>query len=307
MPQNEQAAKQAGAPRVLREYALLADGERGILVGPEGDFAWMCFPRWDSGGIFSELMGGGGGYAVTPVDRCVWGGCYEDRSLIWRSRWITGSGIVECREALAFPGDPDRAVILRRLQGVAGTHRIRVTLEPRSNFGADGLEDLSCDDGVWSASTGTTHMRWTGAARASPRAGDGGRPLEFELELAEGDQHDLVLELSNQRIDEHAVDPDSAWAATEAGWGEAVPALHGLCGERDARHSYAVLRGLTGASGGMVAATTTSLPERAEAGRNYDYRYVWIRDQAYAGQAVAAAGAYPLLDDAVRFTSERLL
>ena len=48
----------------------------------------------------------------------------------------------------------------------------------------------------------------------------------------------------------------------------------------------------------MVAAATTSLPERAEAGRNYDYRYVWIRDQCYAGQAVAAAGPHPLLDDA---------
>ena len=57
----------------------------------------------------------------------------------------------------------------------------------------------------------------------------------------------------------------------------------------------------------MVAAATTSLPERAEAGRNYDYRYVWIRDQCYAGQAVAAAGAHPLLDDAVRFVTDRVL
>ena len=57
----------------------------------------------------------------------------------------------------------------------------------------------------------------------------------------------------------------------------------------------------------MVAAATTSLPERAEAGRNYDYRYVWIRDQCYAGQAVAAAGAHPLLDDAVSFVTARLL
>ena len=53
----------------------------------------------------------------------------------------------------------------------------------------------------------------------------------------------------------------------------------------------------------MVAAATTSLPERAEEGRNYDYRYVWIRDQCYAGEAVAQAGPYPLLDDAVRFVT----
>ncbi|MGI8451521.1 MAG: glycoside hydrolase family 15 protein, partial [Streptosporangiaceae bacterium] len=74
-----------------------------------------------------------------------------------------------------------------------------------------------------------------------------------------------------------------------------------------ARHSYAVLRGLTSAGGGMVAAATTSLPERAGAGRNYDYRYVWIRDQSYTGQAIAAAGPHPLLDDAVRFVTQRLL
>ena len=57
----------------------------------------------------------------------------------------------------------------------------------------------------------------------------------------------------------------------------------------------------------MVAAATTSLPERAEQGRNYDYRYVWIRDQAYAGQAVAAAGGGELLDSATRFITARLL
>ena len=57
----------------------------------------------------------------------------------------------------------------------------------------------------------------------------------------------------------------------------------------------------------MVAAATLGLPERARRGRDYDYRYVWIRDQCYAGQAVAADAAHPLLDDAVAFVAERLL
>ena len=46
-------------PRVLREYALLADGERGILIGPQGDCVWMCAPRWDSDAVLSTLIGGG--------------------------------------------------------------------------------------------------------------------------------------------------------------------------------------------------------------------------------------------------------
>ena len=56
----------------------------------------------------------------------------------------------------------------------------------------------------------------------------------------------------------------------------------------------------------MVAAATTSLPERAETGRNYDYRYAWIRDQCYAGQAAAAAGLHDLLAASVRFVGGRL-
>ncbi|MFZ0122334.1 MAG: trehalase-like domain-containing protein [Pseudonocardiaceae bacterium] len=66
-------------PHVLREYALLADGQRGALVGPRGDIAWMCAPRWDSDGVFSTLIGGNGCYAVTPTGRFVWGGLLRGR------------------------------------------------------------------------------------------------------------------------------------------------------------------------------------------------------------------------------------
>ena len=58
-------------PHVLREYALLADGERGALVGPHGDFAWMCFPRWHDDALFASLLGGGGAYTVRPAGRHV--------------------------------------------------------------------------------------------------------------------------------------------------------------------------------------------------------------------------------------------
>jgi Domain of unknown function (DUF5911) len=64
-------------PHVLREYALIADGERGTLIGPRGDIVWMCAPRWHSGAVFAALIGGEGAYAVTPEDRFVWGGYYE--------------------------------------------------------------------------------------------------------------------------------------------------------------------------------------------------------------------------------------
>ena len=76
-------------PHTLREYALLADGERGALIGPRGDVAWMCAPSWDDDAVFSSLIGGRGHFSVTPSGRFVWGGHYEDHGLIWRSRWVT--------------------------------------------------------------------------------------------------------------------------------------------------------------------------------------------------------------------------
>ena len=293
-------------PHVLREYALIADGERGALVGPRGDIAWMCAPRWDSGAVLSSLVGGPGTYAVTPAGRSVWGGYYEDGSLIWRSRWITETGIVECREALAFPGDPHRAVVLRRVIAQKGGAPIDVVLGLAAEFGRRKMSGLRRDDsGCWHAWTGPLRVRWSGAADA--HEDDRSSALRTSLRLAPGEHHDFVLELSDTELEGPLPDAGATWIATETAWREALPSFDTTIAPRDARHAYAVMRGLTTRGGGMVASATTSLPERAERNRNYDYRYVWIRDQCLAGQAVAAAGAHPLLDDAVRFLTERIL
>lgn len=294
-------------PHVLREYALIADGERGIIVGPKGDFVWMCVPRWDSDAVFSSLIGGHGSYAITPAGRYVWGGYYEESSLIWHSRWVTESGIVECREALAFPAEPDRAVVLRRVMAIEGDAHVKVVLDPRAGFGHHGIRSLAHDGGIWTGRTGSLRVRWMGADDARPAAGSGAPALTMDLTLKAGEHHDFVLELSEGALPDKLIDPDAAWEATASAWHTAVPDLSETITPGDARHAYAVLRGLTSTGGGMVAAATMSLPERAKQGRNYDYRYVWIRDQCFTGEAVAAAGPYPLLDDAVRFVSERLL
>ena len=330
-------------PHVLREYALLADGERGVLVGPQGNHAWMCFPRWESDAIFAGLIGGPGLYAVKPRGRFVWGGSYETGTLIWRGRWVTDDGaVVECREALALPATAARAVLLRRLFVASGAVRLAVELAPRPGFGAGGLRDLARDErGRWHATVGDARMRWSGAATARVEGAGVERALALELELSAGDRHDLVLELdagggaggwagavgagaAGGGADAGAAgggdaaggggwaadggpDPDRLWRETAAAWRERVGPIDVAVAPRDALHACAVMRGLTAAGGGMVAAATTALPERADSGRNYDYRYVWIRDQCYAGIAAARAGAAGLLDDAVRFVVARLL
>lgn len=110
------------APFVLREYSVIADGEGAALIGPLGDICWLCAPSWHSDAVFSSLIGVRGRYAVTPEgERFVWGGYYEKHSLIWHSRWVTTSRQIECREILAFPGDPHTVVILRRVLAVDST------------------------------------------------------------------------------------------------------------------------------------------------------------------------------------------
>jgi GH15 family glucan-1,4-alpha-glucosidase len=290
-------------PHVLREYALIADGERGALIGPDGAISWLCAPRWDSPAVFGGLLGGQGSYAVTPADPWhVWGGYYESGSLIWRSRWV-GSSRTECREALAMPADPHRVVILRRIEAVDGPARVNVLLDVRAGFGRSRMTGLSHRGGYWTGRSGRISFRWSGADRARP----GAAGLALTVTLPAGGHHDLVLELSDRPLDARPPDPDEAWEATEETWANVVPSCDDLIAARDARHAYAVLRGLTSASGAMVAAATTSLPERLEGGRNYDYRYAWIRDQCYAGIAVAAHGPHPLLAGTVRFLTERIL
>jgi alpha,alpha-trehalase len=308
MPTHMPAGMPTFHPHALRDYALIADGERGALVSPRGDIVWLCAPRWHSDAVFSSLIGGEGVYAVIPAHTFVWGGYYEEGSLIWRSRWVTASGITECREALAFPGDPGRVVVLRQILARDCPAEVQVILDPRAGFGRSGLRSVSRDDhGGWTGRAGDLHLRWSGdVAEARVRRAGPTSVLAMNLTVPPGESRDLVLELSAEPLPDEPADAVSTWRTTQERWAQAAPPLDHVTAGRDARHAQAVLRGLTSSSGAMVAAATTSLPERAEQGRNYDYRYAWIRDQVYAGRAAAAAGAYPLLDDAVRFVSGRL-
>ncbi|MBJ8347540.1 glycoside hydrolase family 15 protein [Antrihabitans sp. YC2-6] len=302
----DQVPKRVLHPHVLRDYALLADGERGALVGPTGNISWMCVPRWHSEAVFSTLIGGTGMYVVKPTaSRFVWGGWYEDRSLIWHNRWVTeDSSIIECREALAFPGDPDRAVLLRRVLPLHGAGRVDVELDVRAGFGRFSMTRLKKKDGIWTMRSGDLRLRLSGADNADI---DSDGVLHAVIDVRENDHHDLVLELSDKTLPREPVSAVAAWEATEHSWKKEVPLINGTLADRDSQHSYAVMRGLTSSNGGMVAAPTMSLPERARRDRNYDYRYSWIRDQCYAGLAAGTAEATPLLDEAIRFVSERVL
>jgi GH15 family glucan-1,4-alpha-glucosidase len=290
-------------PHVLREYSFIADGERGALISPNGSMVWLCAPRWDSRPVFTALLGGRSGYEVTPADRWrVWGGYYEPGSLIWRSRWV-GAEVIECREALAMPADEHRVVVLRRIEAVEGPARVDITLDLDIGRGR-GSGELKRARRCWSGRVGEFSFRWSGVPRAA-RDSDG--RLTARVTVPPGQHLDLVLEISDRPFDASPPDPAALWSATEAAWTEQDLDCANLIASRDARHAYAVLTGLTARSGAMVAAATTSLPERLGGIRNYDYRYAWIRDQCYAGLAMAEHGADSKLARTVGFITGRLL
>jgi hypothetical protein len=165
---------QPPAPDVLREYALLADGHRGIVVGPHGDMAWCCFPRWDSPAVFSALLGADGFYLIRPRGRHTWGGHYEAGSLVWRSRWVTEDGLIECRDALAYPGSADRAVVLRQLSVEEESVEVEVRLQLRREFGRGAPTRVRRqDNGWWACRLGDLYVRWSGVpgARYDERSG----------------------------------------------------------------------------------------------------------------------------------------
>jgi hypothetical protein len=292
-------------PSVLREYALLADGWRGIVIGPHGDMNWGCFPRWDSDPVFGALLGAEGFYRLEPRERHSWGGHYEWGTLIWHSRWVTTEADVECRTALAYPGDEHRAVILRRLTSTRGPSRVDVALQLRRSFGAGIPTRVKRDDdGRWTMRVGDLHVRWSGVSGA--RYDEASKAFRGTIDMRPDERADLVLEISDEPLGK-PVDVVELWDGTELAWRNAARPRPGLIAARDCEHAAAVLRGLTAPTGAMVAAATMSLPERAGGDRDYDYRYAWLRDQCFVGEAAAAVGLDDLLQDAVGFVTARVL
>ncbi len=294
------------SPAVLRDHAFVGDGLRGALVDAEGRLVWLCFPTFGDPALLAGLLGSGGTYQVGPTGRHVNGGSYRDGTLIWRNRWVTASGVAEVHTALALPAEPGRAVVLRRLVAVEGAARFHAALGLAADYGRVPLGPWKVDGGTWSCGDGALWARWSapGEALAGARGSD---VLDLELVLAEGGHLDLVLEVGRGPVTGGPPEPATAWRSTEAGWRRRVPDCRGVAAA-EMRRSLAVLHGMTTPDGATVAAATTSLPERAEAGRNYDYRYAWIRDTCYVGQAgYSVPGGEALGDGATRWVTARLL
>jgi alpha,alpha-trehalase len=298
----------SGAKDPIRDFAFIADGNRGALIGPNGDVSWMCFPGWSDPAVFAKLLDPKGIFDIYPVDHFVTGGHYEESSLIWHSRWVTHHAILESRDALAYPSTPERAILLRRVVALEGGGDVVIEFAPAADYGRRALKGWRRNGDVFVARAGALATRLVVPSSVEVISSSGADGLAFHLKVMPGECFDFVAEFSSGATNSDGpLDAEELWHATEATWRGSVPPCTGVTAAPDVRRSLAVLRGMTGDHGGTVAAATTSLPERDGSDRNYDYRFCWVRDTCYVGQAGAAiAGGEAILDDAVRWVGNRL-
>src|SRR6185312_4764099 len=168
--------------------------------------------------VFAGLLGGAGSMSLAPTATHVWGGYYEPDSLIWRSRWVTRAGIVESREALAFPGDPHRAVLLRRLLAPDADAQVRLLVDPRGNYDRAPATWERTGPGVWTGRTADLRLRLSGLRGRSRRTRHPAPALCWDLKVAAGQQLDIVLEISDRELPDDVPDADGAWRITETTW-----------------------------------------------------------------------------------------
>ena len=295
-------------PLPIEEYAVIGDCRSAALVGSHGSIDWLCLPRFDAASVFGALLGDAeqGRWSLRPVDAAATATReYRPDTFTLVTRWVTadGSGEVEVIELMPRPGDDGaptegpgstaerRSDVVRRVRGIRGLVRMRQELRIRFDYAAalPWVRQVgSADAPVLLAVAGPDALVVRG-----PRleAGDRCHAGEFAVDAGETVDHVLTWFPAHLSAPE-PLDVDAAIAATEMWWRSWVQRCVGPGAYDPAvRRSLLVLRLLTHeGTGGIVAAATTSLPEQLGGSRNWDYRYVWLRDAALALEALMHHG-----------------
>jgi GH15 family glucan-1,4-alpha-glucosidase len=274
----------------IEDYALLGDLQTAALVGRTGSVDWLPFPRFDSSSCFGAMLGGSehGRWLIAPLD----GGPaterrYREDTLILESEWQTASGRVRVIDFM-----PPRATapdIVRIVEGLEGEVHMRTELVIRLDYGSVIPWLRRLDDLTLVAIGGPDGLVLRTPVVLEPE--DKTHAAEFLVRA--GDRVPFVLTW----FPAHAKPPkpvnaEHALADTQRFWRSWIRQCTYAGPYRDAvRRSLIVLKALTyQPTGGIVAAPTTSLPERVGGVRNWDYRYCWLRDATFTLYAMMNAG-----------------
>jgi GH15 family glucan-1,4-alpha-glucosidase len=274
----------------IEDYGLIGDCETAALVGRDGSIDWLCWPAFDSDACFAGLLGssGNGRWLIAPADeirrttRRYW-----DNTLILETRFETASGVVAITDFM--PPRGKASDVVRLVRGVAGKVKLKMELVIRFGVGADIPWVKRTEDGALLAICGQdmTVLRTPVATRGEQMT------TIADFEVNEGETVPFVLTYGPSHLSlPEPIDPAQALQDTEDFWIDWCSRCTYEGENRDfVLRSLITLKALTYApTGGIVAAPTTSLPEKLGGSRNWDYRYCWLRDATFTLLALMNSG-----------------
>jgi GH15 family glucan-1,4-alpha-glucosidase len=297
----------------LVDYGVIGNLRTAVLVSRYGTIDWACLPGFSDPSVFGRLLDRRrGGYArVAPLEWSESSLHYLPGTNVLRTDFTVGANrhllVTDFMPLAPAYVSRDDARIVRRVEAVGGPVPIRVDVDPRFDYGRAG--SVRWDRGSagrlvgrageheitfrspwpWRSAEGVAHSH--GIVRSNrPRF------LSIEWGDAPGPEDPEVLLAATIRFWRNWVNrPDAPLHRAAHVWHDWV------------ERSELLLKLLSSrASGAFVAAPTTSLPEWVGGPRNWDYRYAWVRDAAFAAQAFLLLGHVREAREYVRWVAQRL-
>ena len=293
MPRHSRSAPHEST--FIRDYAVIGDMKTCALVSRHGSVDWLCLPRFDSPSCFTALLGTPqhGRWLIGPVGEARSTRRYVGDTFVLETTHETDSGAVTVTDVM--PTGDDRADIIRIVEGVRGTVRMRhewvvrfsygkITPWVSRHYGPGGV-----DDKVITAVAGPDMLVLRGDRL--PHAQDGRHVDSFDVNEGDRLTFSTTWAASHLPIAERH-DPEAVVESTREEWQDWADRFEYEGPHRDVLvRSLLVLRLLTHSeTGGIVAAPTTSLPEDLGGTRNWDYRFCWLRDASLTLEALLGSG-----------------
>jgi GH15 family glucan-1,4-alpha-glucosidase len=272
----------------IEDYALIGNTRAAALVGRDGSIDWFCAPRFDSPACFAALLGtrDHGRWLLAPRQRPrAVRRRYRDHTLILETDFETAAGTVRMTDCM--PLWPERTDLVRIVECLRGRVSMRMEFILRCGYGIVTPWVRRADDALL-ATAGPDSFE----LRSAFETHGVGFTTVANFTLSRGQRAPFVLTYFPSHLPRPLpIDPYAAIDAAERGWRAWCDRCTYAGRWSDAVHrSLITLKALTYApTGGMIAAATTSLPERIGGVRNWDYRFCWPRD-ATMTLCVAARG-----------------
>ena len=276
---------------LIEDYALIGDCQSAALVARNGSIDWLCWPRFDSDACFAALLGTPehGRWLVAPREAAKITRRYRPNTLVLETHFETEQGAATLVDFM--PVRSRNSTIVRFVIGKRGKLAMRTELILRFGYGAVVPWVTRVESGALRAIAGPDMVLLHTPVHVY------GKDLTTvgEFTIARGETIPFLLIYSpSHLLPPQTVDPTEALAETETYWREWSAKCRPAGRWTEAvKRSVMTLKALTYApTGGIVAAPTTSLPERLGGERNWDYRYCWLRDATLTLLGAMHAGYY---------------